>query len=63
MQSGLKAHNGGMLNGIDVSMKFIDDFIITTSAFGVLLTGSIYALFTNWGFFKHKWIIGKKLEQ
>jgi len=27
-QMGLKADSGGTLHGIDVSMKFIDDFII-----------------------------------
>ena len=59
MQMGLKADRGGTLHGIDVSMKFIDDFIIIPGAFGSLITGLIYALFTNWGFFKYRWITVK----
>ena len=59
MQALLKADSGGMLHGIDVSMKFIDDYVIIPGAFGSLLTGLFYALFTNWGFFKHRWIIVK----
>jgi uncharacterized membrane protein len=59
MQMGLNADSGGTLHGIDVSMKFIDDFIIIPGAIGSLITGLIYALFTNWGFFKHRWITVK----
>ena len=53
----LKATKGMQLYGIDVSMKFIDDFIIIPGANGALLTGLIYSVFTGWGWFKHKWII------
>ena len=59
MQTSLTADSGGMLFGIDRSMKFIDDFIIIPGAFGSLLTGLLYALFTNWGFFKHRWVTVK----
>ena len=59
MQIFLRASSGQMLYGIDISMKFIDDFIIIPGAFGSFLTGLIYALFTKWGFFKHRWIIVK----
>ena len=55
----LKATEGMKLYGIDVSMKFIDDFIIIPGANGALLTGLIYSVFTGWGWFKHKWIIVK----
>ncbi len=38
---------GGML-----VLKFIDDFIIIPAANGCLLTGLIYSIWTNWGFFQ-----------
>ena len=59
MQAGLSATNDMELYGIDMSMKFIDDFIIIPGAMGSLLTGLIYAIFTKWGFFKHRWITVK----
>ena len=46
MQMGLKADDGGTLHGIDVAMKFIDDFIIIPGAFGSLITGLIYSFAT-----------------
>lgn len=55
----IKATDGMQLYGIDVSMKFIDDFIIIPGANGALLTGLVYSIFTGWGWFKHKWIIVK----
>lgn len=55
----LKAIDGMQLYGINVSMKFIDDFILIPGANGVLLTGLIYSIFTGWGWFKHRWIIVK----
>lgn len=59
MQASLTADKGPMLHGIDISMKFIDDFIIIPGAIGCLITGLIYSLFTNWGFFKHRWVTVK----
>jgi hypothetical protein len=47
---------GGMLHGIDTSMKFVDDWLIIPGAFGCLITGLLYSLLTNWGFFRHGWI-------
>jgi hypothetical protein len=41
------------------SMQVIDDFLIIPGALGGLLTGIIYGVFTNWGFFKHNWLIVK----
>jgi len=50
---------GSELYGITSTMDFIDIFIIIPGAVGVLLTGIIYSVWTNWGWFKHKWIIVK----
>ncbi len=55
----LKASDGMQLYGIDVSMKFIDDYIIIPGANGALLTGLVYSIFTGWGWFKHRWIVVK----
>ena len=55
----INASDGMQLYGINLSMKFVDDFIIIPGAVGSLLTGLIYSLFTNWGWFKHNWIIVK----
>jgi len=55
----LRAGEGMELYGINLSLKFIDDFIIIPGALGSLLTALIYSLFTNWGWFKHHWITVK----
>lgn len=55
----MKATDDMELYGINVSMKFIDDFIIVPGAIGSLLTGLLYSIFTGWGWFKHKWITVK----
>ncbi|KAB2334521.1 DUF2269 family protein [Cytobacillus depressus] len=34
----------------------ISDHIIRWGAIGTLLVGFIYGFFTNWGFFKHRWV-------
>lgn len=34
----------------------ISDNIVRWGAIGTLLIGLIYGFFTNWGFFKHKWV-------
>ena len=59
MQGFLSATDGKMLYGVDVSMKFVDDFIIIPGAFGSLLSGLAYSLFTPWGFFRHRWVTVK----
>jgi putative copper export protein len=59
MQYGLAAGDRGMLHGIDTSMKFVDDFVVIPAAIGTALTGLIYALKTQWGFFRHRWVTVK----
>jgi hypothetical protein len=48
--------SGGELYGITSTMDFIYLFIIIPGAIGVFLTGLIFSLWTNWGWFKHNWI-------
>lgn len=51
--------DGMELYGLDRSRMFIDDFLVAPAATCCLLTGVIYSLFTNWGWFKHRWITVK----
>lgn len=37
----------------------ISDQIVRIGAVGTLLVGLIYGFFTNWGFFKHRWVTVK----
>jgi hypothetical protein len=40
-------------------LQIVDDYFIICGAIGALLTGLIYSVWTNWGFFKHPWITVK----
>jgi len=59
IQLSLTPEGGGELYGILRTVKFIDDFLIIPGALGTLLTGLIYSIWTNWGFFRHHWITVK----
>lgn len=52
--------NGSVLYGINQSIHFVDmAVVVIPGAFGCLLTGLVYSLFTRWGFFKHWWVVFK----
>lgn len=52
--------DGGVLHGINQSIHFVDiKVVVIPGAFGCLLTGLAYGLFTRWGFFKQGWMIFK----
>jgi len=54
------ALDGGALHGINQSIHQIDmAVVVIPGAFGCLITGLIYSTFSNWGFFKHGWMIFK----
>ena len=40
-------------------LEAIDMKILVPGAIGCLLTGFVYGVFTNWGFFKHRWLVVK----
>ena len=40
-------------------IQIIDDYFVVGGAMGSLFTGLAYSIWTNWGFFKYKWIIVK----
>jgi len=55
-----QARSQEMLYGMNHAAHIIDIWIIVIpGAIGCLLTGLIYGLFTNWGFFKHRWMLWK----
>jgi len=52
--------DGGVLYGINQSIHHVDmAVVVVPGAFGCLITGLIYSSFSNWGFFKHNWMIFK----
>ena len=52
--------DGGVLYGINRSIHHVDmAVVVIPGAFGCFITGLIYSAFTNWGFFRHKWITYK----
>ncbi len=53
------AGNDGELFGILSMMHYVDLFIIIPGAMGVLITGILYSAWTNWGWFRHRWIAVK----
>ncbi len=61
MQMGLSADSGASLWGMDISKKFVDDFILIPGAIGAFLTGLLLSWLTNWGFIKYTWIVIKWL--
>ena len=40
-------------------LQIVDDYFIIPGAIGGFITGLIYSVWTNWGFFKHPWIMIK----
>jgi len=40
-------------------LQIVDDYFVIYGALGALITGLIYSIWTNWGFFKYRWIIAK----
>lgn len=51
---------GDVLYGINKSIHHVDMVVVVIpGAFGCLVTGLIYSSFSNWGFFKHTWLVFK----
>lgn len=52
--------DGRVLYGINQSIHHVDMVVVVIpGAFGCLITGLLYGIFSNWGFFKHNWMIFK----
>ena len=55
----LKAGDGPELYGRLAALDFIDLCVLVPGAIGCLLTSLAFSLWTNWGWFKHRWITVK----
>lgn len=52
--------DGDVLYGINKSIHHVDmTIVVIPGAFGCLVTGFVYSLFSDWGFFRHTWLIFK----
>jgi hypothetical protein len=47
------------LNTVYSIMEFLDTYLMRPLVIGTLITGLAFSIFTNWGFFKHRWITVK----
>jgi len=55
-----RVSDGGVLYGINQSIHHVDMVVVVIpGVFGCLITGLLYSTFSNWGFFKHNWLIFK----
>lgn len=55
----IKSQSGDELYMTLYISRFIDDLIVIPGAVLTVITAILYGAFTNWGFFKHKWITVK----
>jgi len=52
--------DGHVLYGVNLSIHHIDmTVVVIAGAFGCLVTGLLYSLFSTWGFLKYRWIAVK----
>jgi flagellar biosynthesis protein FliQ len=51
--------NGDVVFGVNEAIHFVDMNVVVPCAFGSLITGLLYSLLTNWGWFRHGWMIFK----
>jgi hypothetical protein len=49
------------LHGINLARNIMGQYIIVPSAIFSVITGVLLCSFTNWGFFKHYWVIAKQI--
>lgn len=49
------------LYGINLARNLLGEFVIVPSAILSVITGAFLCAFTNWGFFKHSWVMVKQV--
>lgn len=49
------------LHGINLARNILGEYIIVPAAIFSVITGILLCSFTNWGFFKHYWVMTKQL--
>lgn len=52
---------GDALHGINLARSVMGQYIIAPAAVFSVITGVLLCSFTNWGFFKHYWVVAKQL--
>ena len=55
----VKPHSGDELFMLLTTINFMDWYFVIPGALATLIVGIIYGTFSNWGFFKYKWLIVK----
>jgi hypothetical protein len=59
--AGLTVHDAPMVRAAYLSMELIGWYVIVPFSFAALLTGLVQSLGTQWGLFRHYWILAKFL--
>ncbi len=49
------------VHGINLARNFMGEYIIVPAAVFSVITGVLLCSFTNWGFFKHYWVMAKQI--
>jgi len=57
--AGLTSHDAGMVHAAYLAMNLIGQLIIVPLSLAALLTGLVQSLATEWGLFRHYWIVVK----
>ena len=57
--AGLTSHDAGMVHAAYLAMNLIGQLIIVPLSLAALLTGLVQSLGTEWGLFRHYWIVAK----
>jgi hypothetical protein len=55
------SHDAQMVRAALLTMALLVSYVIVPLAFGSLLTGLVMSLGTNWGLFRHYWVLAKLL--
>ena len=59
--AGLTSHDAQMVRAVYLSMELMSWFVIVPFSLAALLTGLVQSLGTQWGLFRHYWILVKFL--
>lgn len=59
LHHGRQAGSSGELFALTSAITAIDDFLIKLSAGGTFASGLLLCIVSNWGFYRHRWIVVK----
>ena len=49
------------VHGINLARNFMGEYVIVPAAVFSVITGVLLCSFTDWGFFKHYWVMAKQI--